>query len=183
MTNWVDASLVYEVKAEFTEEMPAYTLDVYSSNPNIEVTDIEFDCYSAKFSLISRSGKTELASGSVGDEEQSLFVFGKTMFVKGTGVVEKTALGKQDGQKVVFDSPWIQSREQATSIADWITTSSSNKQVVQATVFGNPLLEVGDIVRIKNTIGYVDEASRFVLQKVRHSWERGLSTEITAVEI
>ncbi len=183
MANWVDASLIYKVEAKFTEDMPAYTLEVYSSNPNIEVTDVEFDCYSAKFNLMSGSGKTELASGSVGEEDQSLFVFGKTMFVKGTGTVEKAALGKQDGEKVVFDSSWIQSREQATSIADWIITASSNKQVLSAKVFGNPLLEVGDVVRVKDTIGYVEESSRFVIQKVRHSWERGLSTEITAVEI
>jgi len=183
MANWVDASIVYEVEAEFDDEMPAYTLDIYSSNPNIEVADVEFDCYSAKFSLVSKSGKTELASGSVGDEEQSLFVFGKTMFPKGSGVVERMPDGQSDGEKVVFESSWIQSREQAENIANWITAASNQKQIINATVFGNPLLEVGDIIQVKSVTGYAQESGRFVIQKINSAWSRGFTTEIVAIEI
>lgn len=84
-------------------------------------------------------------------------------------------------ESVVFDSSWIQSEEDAKSLAEWIKSTILNKgRSVNMTVFGNPLISAGDIVTINYPILGMDTSStKYVVTKCSLDYREGLSTSIS----
>ena len=80
---------------------------------------------------------------------------------------------------MVFETKWIQRSEDAESLGEWIKTQVINKgRVVKMQVFGNPLLQVGDVVSIKYDYQNFTGSESLVITNITHSFESGLKTNI-----
>jgi hypothetical protein len=81
-----------------------------------------------------------------------------------------------------LDSKWIQNKALMLDMMKFIGKYASiDCDEVEAEIFGNPLLEPGDIVAIYSPeVNYLGLTNRFVVTSVSHSWDNGLSTDITA---
>ena len=83
-------------------------------------------------------------------------------------------------EPIIFDSTWIQNQEDARQLAEWIKEKVVNKsRVVTMSIFGNPLISVGDIVSILNTYQGFDGTEKLIVTRVEHSFNNGLETSIT----
>jgi hypothetical protein len=83
-------------------------------------------------------------------------------------------------EPAVFISSWLQNESDVKSLANWIKSNVINKgRIVNMTIFGNPLVSVGDIVSIKNTYQGLAGTENFIVTEVRHSFSEGLETSIT----
>ena len=83
-------------------------------------------------------------------------------------------------EPIIFDSTWIQSEDGAKSLAEWIKTKVMNKgRVVNMSVFGNPLISVGDIVSISNSYQGFDGTEKLIITNVSQRFDQGLETEVT----
>ena len=83
-------------------------------------------------------------------------------------------------EPIVFDSTWIQSEADAKSLAEWIKAKVMNKgRVVNMSVFGNPLISVGDIVSISNDYQGFEGTEKLIITNVSQRFDQGLETEVT----
>jgi hypothetical protein len=83
-------------------------------------------------------------------------------------------------EPIIFDSTWIQSEADAKSLAEWIKEKVMNKgRVVKMSVFGNPLIAIGDIVAISNSYQGFSGTEKLIITNVTQRFNQGLETEVT----
>jgi hypothetical protein len=80
-----------------------------------------------------------------------------------------------------LSSDWIQSKSMARTLADWMSSHwSDSVDEVQAEVFGNPLLEIGDIVNADYEQQDVSPSTHeYFVVGVSNSFENGIKTVLT----
>lgn len=84
-------------------------------------------------------------------------------------------------EPATFNSYWLQTQEDVESLAYWIKTSIVNKaKTINMTVFGNPLISVGDIITVKYDYQKFTGSSnqKIIVTHVFHRYENGLQTTI-----
>lgn len=83
-------------------------------------------------------------------------------------------------EPIIFDSTWVQSEADAKSLAEWIKEKVMNKgRVVKMSVFGNPLISVGDIVSIVNSYQGFSGTEKLIVSNVSQTFQQGLETQVT----
>lgn len=84
-------------------------------------------------------------------------------------------------EPATFQSTWIQTEQDAKSLFDWAKTQWSKQQEsVSLEIFGNPAIEVGDVITINHPKNNLDGTKKFVVTNVNNSFGEGLQTSITA---
>ncbi len=93
-------------------------------------------------------------------------------------ILEKVIDPANMSEVVQLDSNWIQSKESAnklvTTIARGIDIFS---QDVSIDIFGNPLIQVGDVVELSYNLGGLNE-QKYMVHSVSQSFDNGLSTKL-----
>lgn len=142
------------------DKFPAVHSNLYFSNDTqIICPEYKSDPFGAQFILANSyrsnaiaNGEDTLTYGSDNPVDQKLMIYGRTI----TKEDEKTIISKNDdairrrGQVDTEIQPeWIQSESGAQALADWITHHwADGCDEVEAEIFGNPLIQLGDIVSI-----------------------------------
>jgi hypothetical protein len=117
--------------------------------------------------------------------DHRLNVFGRTLDideeqqeVKRENKAQISARGEIEAQ---LESDWIQNREMAVALADWINLHwGQGVDEQSAAVFGNPLLEVGDMVAVDYPDKQMTAAeAKFFVVGVSNSFREGLETTVT----
>ncbi len=84
-----------------------------------------------------------------------------------------------DEEPMLFTSKWIQNKNDAKNIGDWIKSKFINRgQIIGMATFGNPLLSVGDIITIKYDYEGLDGTGKFIVTSVTQNFSEGLETTI-----
>lgn len=87
-------------------------------------------------------------------------------------------------EPVIFESAWIQSEADAKNLTSWIETQwSKQQQIVEMSIFSNPLISVGDVITISHPKNGLDGTQKFVVTRVNNQFKEGLETSITARSI
>ena len=113
--------------------------------------------------------------------EASLYIYGNTL--GSSGELEYKTDGLNDyatAEPVIFQSSWLQNEADVKSLALWIKSNVINKgKLIDMSIFGNPLISVGDIVGIKYSYHGLAGTENFIVTNVKHSYSQGLETQIT----
>lgn len=81
---------------------------------------------------------------------------------------------------VIFETKWIQRSEDAENLGEWIKNKVINRgRVIKMDVFGNPLLQIGDIVSVKYDYQNFIGEEPMIITNITHSFSNGLKTRIT----
>ena len=110
----------------------------------------------------------------------SFYLFGNTLSPSGQVeyLTNKSDLYEPE-EPMVFTSKWIQNKNDAKSIGDWIKSKFINRgQIISLTTFGNPLLSVGDIITIKYDYEGLDGTAKFIITTVTQNFAEGLETTL-----
>jgi hypothetical protein len=87
-------------------------------------------------------------------------------------------------EPATFQSNWIQSESDAKSLFTWIKNQwSKQQQSINMEVFGNPAIEVGDIITVNYPDNNLNGTQKFLVTNVNIGFEEGVSTTITARSI
>jgi hypothetical protein len=180
----------YDVKFD---PAPVKHSKIYMSN-DWAVDEIEYipSSFGAKFTLVNLSRKNETLSGEdsatfagTGDSfSQHLTVYGQALVVEELEeiVVKNDLQVRARGEiEVEINSEWIQSKPAAQAVANWISQHWSNGvDVLDVTVFGNPLIEIGDLVSIDYPANKMYESQHhYFVTGTSTSFDGGLSTRLT----
>lgn len=111
----------------------------------------------------------------------SFYILGKYISQSGQlEYVDNTAGEYTSQEPVIFESNWIQKNSDVVALGNWIKNVWSKKQMVlNMSVFGNPLLSVGDIIKVKYEYNNLTTSQKFLITDINHSYNQGLETSIT----
>jgi len=80
---------------------------------------------------------------------------------------------------VQLDSEWIQSKQAAQRMLKVISMGIEGfSKTVSLNIFGNPLIQVGDVVTLTYALNGIS-SQRYVVVSVSHTFDHGLSTKLT----
>ena len=172
---------IRHVKANFAQSA---AIPLYAStgiNKFATILGSKFSNHTAEMFVINNA--SSFIPLSVGNEQQ-FFVLGNyvdngSQHEYTEPVDESTPL-----EPATFQSMWIQSESDAKALYGWIKNQwSKQQQSVNMEIFGNPAIEVGDIITINYPKNDLDGTKKFLVTDVNTSFDEGVSTNITARSI
>jgi len=138
----------------------------------------DYNNFSSKVWVMNNSSTTiPLSDG----ESTSFYIYGNPISESATLEYE-TKMDNDYAIKrpVVFETRWLQRSEDAKDLGDWIKNQIINKgRIIKMSVFGNPLIQIGDIISIKYAYQDFTGTETLIVTEVAHSFQQGLSTQIT----
>jgi len=186
---------VHEVR-EFDVKLdpsPAQYTQLYSTNEWF-AAPVEFysNAFEAKFT-IANIGRVNAVlhgednftyGGSTAAITQMCVVLGRDLVISDgekVTVKDEQAIRKRGPVEIDLESDWIQSRSMADGIANWIVQHwSEGVDELEVEIFGNPLIEVGDVVDIDWTERSFDPLThQYFVAGARSEFSSGISTSLT----
>jgi len=172
---------IRHVKANFSQ--PA-AIPLYAStgiNKFATILGSKFSNHSAEIFVINNASSfIPLANGN----EQQFFVLGNYVDNGSQHEYTETVSDSSLIEPATFQSVWIQSEADAKALYGWIKDQwSKQQQSINMEIFGNPAIEVGDIITVNYPKNDLDGTKKFLVTNVTTSFEEGVSTSITARSI
>jgi len=94
-------------------------------------------------------------------------------------IIEKITDPNNLSEVVQIDSNWIQSKDSANKLLGTIAKGLDNfSKDVSLQIFGNPLIQVGDVVQVSYTYPGLNQ-QKYLVHSVSHDFADGLSTSLT----
>jgi len=182
--------VVHEMRrfdVKFTTETPVLESKLYFSNTTQALcSEFSGSISGAEFVMTNKhrqnaiiSGDDERTTMGNGTINHKLFVYGRPVIQKDARQITKTDDWSQRRRGVIdieYNSQWIQNEQEANRFADWLTTHwSRSDTTLNVEVFGNPLIEIADVVNV--TYRHIN--SKFYVIGINNTWDNGLQTQLT----
>ena len=169
------------VKANFNQ--PA-AIPLYAStgtNKFATILGSKFSNHSAEIFVINNASSFVPLQAA----ENKFFVLGNYVDITAQHEYTETTTNEYTTlEPATFQSTWIQSEADAKSLFNWIKLQwSKQQQSINMEIFGNPAIEVGDIVTVNYPKNDLNGTQKFLVTNVNSNFDGGLSTSITARSI
>jgi hypothetical protein len=168
---------IYQRDIKF-DSRPGYPIKWSTGvNPYAKVIGQKVSNFGSKVFVLNNTSTTiPLSNGS----EASLFIYGNSLGSSGELVyTTESANTFNTKEPVTFQSTWLQNESDVKSLANWIKGHVVNKgKIVEMSIFGNPLISIGDIVSISYSYQGITENQNFIVTSVKQSFSQGLETSI-----
>ena len=93
-------------------------------------------------------------------------------------IIESVIDQSNMSEVVQLDSEWIQSKTAAYKLLKIVEMGVEGfSKTVSVNIFGNPLIQIGDVVTLSYSLNGIDE-QKHVVTSVSHSFDQGLSTQV-----
>lgn len=164
---------IYMVEAQYDQ---TYAIEATATDPFAQVVGQRLGHFSGQFYVFNTSGATiALADG----QDKDLFIYGKQVSNTGQNSFSTDDKITDPRQVTSFDTQWIQSKESAKDLAEFLVNQWSKSTVdLDLEIFGNPLLQVGDVVNVDYSSRGFSTDTKFVIRSVDHDLGTGLNTKI-----
>lgn len=152
----------------------------------VAYSDIATSGFKAKFAILNRSPYavwTKSDSNSINTIDINFQVNSEFLLSVSPEKNIERIIDSTSQETVEIQSDWVQSAESARSVSNTIAQAVDNfsKDTI-VTMFGNPLIQLGDVARVTYNLLNIPESAYFV-QSVRHSFNQGLTTSLTLNKI
>lgn len=129
------------------------------------------------FVLNNTSTTIPLADG----DASSFYVIGNQLGESGTLEYSTDETESYNTKEpVIFESSWLQNASDVKNLANWIKDKVINRgKFIKLSIFGNPLIAVGDIVTVKYAYHDMAGTEKLIVVAVNHTYNAGLETSIT----
>lgn len=182
---------VREFEIDFATAPVVYSQLYFSNDSQVICPEYNATPFGASFVLanISRDnavvdGEDTLTFGEDSPVEQVFIVYGRTFIAEDERkytVKNNQAIIRRGEVNVEIASKWIQSEESAKSLGEWITYhwSGGNDQVSLKS-FGNPVLQLGDVVSINDpSSSMAPSTHQYFIVGISQNYGEGLETTFT----
>lgn len=174
------------------DKFPVLYSSLYLSNDSQVIQDeYVHNPFGAHFIIANASrvnsvvnGEDTLTYGSDNPVDQKIMITGRTIQqAEATDYVvqDDLAIRARGEIAIEFSSGWIQSESAAKALGDWIVENwAEPADEVEVEIFGNPLLQLGDIVAVNYPPRDMAEAThKYFVVAVDNEWDNGLATTMT----
>jgi hypothetical protein len=172
---------IRRVKDSYDEDRPAIPIQFRTAlNKYVTVLDSRLQPFSSEAYVLNNTSSSIILHDN---NYTSFYLLGNSI-QRSPGVIDYDTDQSNDSEpkeSVIFDSSWIQSEEDAKSLAEWIKSNTLNKgSFLDLKVFGNPILSPGDIVSINYPIlGMSQNSVKYIITKCSLEYLEGISTSIS----
>lgn len=133
--------------------------------------------------VIHGDDSLSLGGGTSNSVSQILTVIGRALVIQDAETVvvkDEDSIKKRGKVEAEIESDWIQSKTMAEDITEWMKLHwSQGVDQLNATVFGNPLIELGDVVSIEYPERFLTAAThKYFVVGTRTSFDNGITTEL-----
>jgi len=156
-----------------------------SASAHVISSDIKETSQNVKFVLINNMNQTlYLTKGPFTDiiNESGWFEVTGSPITKTADQKYSVDIPTGDSTELTMDSKLIQDRYQATEIGQNIAKNYFYKKIAyDVTIFGNPFIQIGDVVSFIYNYGKINintPDKRYLVVSVNHNFSQGLSTTI-----
>lgn len=170
-------------------EFPAETAKLYISNKSVSVTGFEASAFGAKFTLLNKSERSQALKGPRESHVEgalkphSAFIHGDSFRIGDPQEIEykkDSSIDRIGPLPLEFESDWIQDRDTANNLAKWVMDRfGENAETYTVEVFGNPLVEIADIVTVAWPDKGMFDTVKWCVVAISRGWSDGLTTSIT----
>lgn len=190
--------VVHEIRTfnvEFDKsKVPVESSFLYLSNPLVDVLSYQSDAYGAEFVLANASrnyvilngtDSTTVSPGGSNSTNQVMFIWGRCLYTasadRNVVKTDDDSIRRQGLIRTQFTSRYIQTDEMANAIGDWVIQEwSGGVDQVTANLFGNPLIQLGDLVTMNYpTKGMLPATHQYYVTDVKGSFDSGYKTTVT----
>jgi hypothetical protein len=172
---------IRKVKDSYDEGRPGIPIQFRTSlNKYATILDQRLQPFSSEAYVLNNTSTSVVLHDN---NFTSFYLLGNSI-QRSSGIIDYDTDQSNDSENkesVVFDSSWIQSEEDAKSLAEWIKSNTLNKgRFVDMKVFGNPILSAGDIVSINYPIlGMSQNDTKYIITRCSVEYSEGVSTLIS----
>jgi hypothetical protein len=174
------------------EKSPVLYSSLYLSNQSqVVVDEYVHNPFGAHFIIANASrinsvvnGEDTLTYGADNPVDQKIMITGRTIQqAEPTDyeVKNEQAIRARGEISLEFSSEWIQTEAAAKALGDWIVNNWSEPcDEVEMQVFGNPLIQIGDVVAVNYPPKSMTAAThKYFVIGADQSWDNGLATTLT----
>jgi hypothetical protein len=140
-----------------------------------------------KFAVVNNSPfavYTRTGSEYTNSTQAQLTIASSNMILLGNQETIERVLSPQNANEVVeLHSDWVQSKKSASSILGVVSRANDAfSRDITVSIFGNPLVQVGDIISLSYSLKNIKNITYFV-QAVKHTFKQGLQTDLVLNQI
>ena len=177
--------VVHEMRkfdVNFEDKLPGLAPKLLATNmATAKYLDFRSTAFGAEFYAVNSSHGDTNIHGTFDEVDQSLMVVMQQLVQaeQDTVTVENENAIRVSGKKELeFTSDWIQSKDQATNIGEWVKAHwDDSTDEITLECFGNPLLELTDVVYVNDPESSRVMVKYFVISTIT-SFDQGLSTQL-----
>jgi hypothetical protein len=182
---------VREFKVDFATKPVVYSQLYFSNDSQVICPEYNATPFGASFILANASrdnavlsGEDTLTFGADNPVDQVFVVYGRSFVAEDERkytVKDTQSITRRGEVNTEIASKWIQSEDSAKSLGQWITYhwSGGNDQV-NLKSFGNPLLQLGDLVSINDpSSSMAPSTHQYFIVGISQSYGEGLETTFT----
>lgn len=153
-----------------------------AGNKFIKILGHNLSSFNAEMYILNNAG-TYIPLNS--DTKSTISILGNSIDQSSPLEYMDKDLNKYSTQEpITFDSKWIQKYDDAKNLSTWIKTQLKNQQLkIRLSVFGQPLISVGDIISVVYQYNELAGTEKFLVTNVEQSWSEGLETTLEARSI
>jgi hypothetical protein len=172
---------IRKVKDSYDEDRPAIPIRFRTGfNKYATMLDSRLQPFSSEAYVLNNTSSSIILHDN---NYTSFYLLGNSI-QRSPGVIDYDTDQSNDSkpkESVIFDSSWIQSEEDAKSLAEWIKSNALNKgSFIDMRVFGNPILSAGDIISINYPIlGMSQDSVKYIITRCSLEYSEGVSTSIS----
>lgn len=168
------------------EKFPvAYSHPYVSNSSKTAIVEYNSTPFGGKFWIANAYRDHAVVHGE--DERgvnQQLFIYGRPIVVQDAKehVVKSDELVQRRGKiPVEFESDWLQTESAARSLGEWIVNNwGTTADNADATMFGNPLFQIGDLVTVNYPLKSMAPAThKYWITAITQGWDNGPTTSLT----
>ena len=148
------------------------------ANSLAKIISQKYSNFGGEAYVLNNSSTTIPLADGIGS---SFYLFGNTIGDSGTlEYVTDEDFTYGPKEPIVFESRWLQTLDAVQKLGTWIKEKVVNRgKIVNLTVFGNPMLNVGDIVSVTSPYQDFDGSEKLIVTSVTNSFSQGLETTVT----
>ena len=186
--------IVHEVReydVKFNIAPVTHSMLYFSNESQVICTDYNSNAFGAKFTVANLSrdnavlkGEDTLTFGSDNPVEQRFLIYGRNFIEKESRkytVKDDGAIKRRGKIETQVASKWIQSEDAAKKLGEWILSHwAGGSDQVTLESFGNPVLQIGDLVTINFPNQNMAPAThKYFIVGISQSFDGGLVSTFT----
>lgn len=169
-------------KFKFPEGAAMPIAPTTGANDNVKILVSRLNNFGGEAYLLNNFGYTSALSSETGS---SFTVYGYS--ISKTSEIQYDNFDKNlytTEDPVAFQTNWLQNENDVVRLSEWLKAQWAKKQlIINMEVFGNPLIQVGDIIKIIYPYQGLTSSQKFIVLSVSHRYQVGISTSISCRSI
>lgn len=184
-------SIVREIR-DFDVEYsvaPAKGTSIYVSNPEVTVLSFNENPSHGSFRLVNTSHQDQIVNGNEQIDEtnsidHSLLIYGYVLLdkeEKTKKIKNEESIRKHGPYPIELDAEWINSDDEANSLAEWITNNWGGiMDTIEVQTFLTVAAQIGDKVKVIYPESQIDSTWLFLVSRISKDYDKsGLGTSLT----